>query len=57
MVRDPEVHEAVCADIRRWLDGASGGVMSDWRVDGITRSPITGPEGNVEFLIVATRVC
>ena len=57
VVRDPEVHEAVCADIRRWLDGASGGVMSDWRVDGITRSPITGPEGNVEFLIVATRVC
>lgn len=57
VVRDPAVHEAVCADIRRWLDGASGGVMSEWRVDGITRSPITGPEGNVEFLIVATRVC
>lgn len=57
VVRDPAVHDAVCAEIRAWLDGASGGTMSDWRVDGITRSPITGPEGNVEFLIVATRVC
>lgn len=57
VVRDPAVHEAVCADIRAWLDGASGGTMAGWRVDGITRSPITGPEGNVEFLIVATRVC
>jgi 23S rRNA (cytidine1920-2'-O)/16S rRNA (cytidine1409-2'-O)-methyltransferase len=57
VVRDPAVHEAVCADIRGWLDGASGGTMAEWRVDGITRSPITGPEGNVEFLIAATRLC
>jgi 23S rRNA (cytidine1920-2'-O)/16S rRNA (cytidine1409-2'-O)-methyltransferase len=47
----------VCADIRGWLDGASGGAMAGWRVDGLTRSPITGPEGNVEFLIAATRLC
>ena len=26
-----------------------------WRVRGIERSPITGPEGNVEFLIAADR--
>lgn len=52
VVRDPMVHETVCADIRTWLD-ATG----QWRVDGLTRSPITGPEGNVEFLIAATRVC
>lgn len=52
VVRDPMVHETVCADIRAWLD-ATG----QWRVDGLTRSPITGPEGNVEFLIAATRVC
>jgi len=57
VVRDAAVHEAVCADIRQWLDGASGGTMAGWRVDGLTRSPITGPEGNVEFLIVATRLC
>ena len=51
VVRDTAVHEAVCGDIRDWLDGMPG-----WRVDGITTSPITGPEGNVEFLIVSTRV-
>jgi len=49
VIRDPAVHEAVCADIRAWLDA-----RPDWRVDGLTRSPITGPEGNVEFLIAAT---
>jgi 23S rRNA (cytidine1920-2'-O)/16S rRNA (cytidine1409-2'-O)-methyltransferase len=26
-----------------------------WNVAGITPSPITGPEGNVEFLIGATK--
>ena len=52
VVRDPAVHEAVCADIRGWLEG-----LPEWRVDGLTRSPITGPEGNVEFLIAATRLC
>lgn len=51
VVRDAAVHEAVCCDIRDWLEG-----LPDWRVDGITTSPITGPEGNVEFLIVGTRV-
>lgn len=57
VVRDAAVHEAVCADVRAWLDGAGGGTMAGWRVDGLTRSPITGPEGNVEFLIAATRLC
>ncbi|HEY9567014.1 MAG TPA: TlyA family RNA methyltransferase [Thalassobaculum sp.] len=57
VVRDVAVHRAVCEDIRQWLDGASGGTMAGWRVDGLTRSPITGPEGNVEFLIAATRLC
>lgn len=52
VVRDPEVHEAVCEDIRAWLDG-----LEAWQVEGIETSPITGPEGNVEFLIYATRMC
>lgn len=50
VVRDPELHRAVCDDIRGWLDG-----LLDWQVVGIEESPITGPEGNVEFLIAATR--
>lgn len=50
VVRDPAVHERVCADVRAWLDA-----QPDWQVLGITTSPITGPEGNVEFLIAARR--
>jgi 23S rRNA (cytidine1920-2'-O)/16S rRNA (cytidine1409-2'-O)-methyltransferase len=48
VVRDPLIHEAVCARIRTWWSGLPG-----WTVTGIERSPITGPEGNVEFLIGA----
>ena len=51
VVRDPEVHAAVCDDIRAWLDGVGG-----WEIDGIVQSPITGPEGNIEFLISARRL-
>jgi 23S rRNA (cytidine1920-2'-O)/16S rRNA (cytidine1409-2'-O)-methyltransferase len=50
VVRDPAVHEEVCATIRAWWEGLAG-----WRVLGIEPSPITGPEGNREFLIAAVR--
>ncbi|HVE21950.1 MAG TPA: TlyA family RNA methyltransferase [Acidocella sp.] len=50
VVRDPAVHEAVCARIESWWSALPG-----WRVRGITTSPITGPEGNVEFLIGAEK--
>ncbi|HWJ69905.1 MAG TPA: TlyA family RNA methyltransferase [Sphingobium sp.] len=46
VVRDPAVHERVCAEVREWLAAQPG-----WEVLGITPSPITGPEGNVEYLI------
>ncbi len=48
VVRDPAVHEAVCAQVREWWSALPG-----WRVLGIEPSPITGPEGNREFLIAA----
>ena len=50
VVRDPAVHARVCEDVRVWLTTGHG-----WRVTGIVRSPIIGPEGNVEFLIAAER--
>lgn len=50
VVRDPDIHAAVCEDVRTWLDGQEG-----WRVLGVTESPITGPEGNIEFLIAAAK--
>ncbi len=49
VVRDPEVHERVCAAAREWV-GAQG-----WHVEALMPSPITGPEGNVEFLLAARR--
>jgi len=49
VVRDPALHERVCGEVRDWLEGAG------WTVEGIVESPITGPQGNVEFLICAGR--
>src|SRR5690349_15552824 len=49
VVRDSEVHQRVCREVADWLVGKG------WDVVGITPSPITGPEGNVEFLIAAQR--
>lgn len=46
VVRDPELHREVCDRISAWLAARPG-----WQVLGVTESPITGPEGNVEFLI------
>ena len=50
VVRDPEVHSRVCAAAAEWV-GSQG-----WTVVGVTESPITGPEGNVEFLLGATKI-
>ena len=50
VVRDPALHEAVCTRIAGWL-----GAQPGWRVLGLTESPITGPDGNKEFLIAAAR--
>jgi 23S rRNA (cytidine1920-2'-O)/16S rRNA (cytidine1409-2'-O)-methyltransferase len=49
VVRDAALHQRVCAEVQDWLEGLG------WTVLGITPSPITGPEGNVEFLIAARR--
>ena len=49
VVRDPKLHERVCGEVRQWLES------SGWSVEGIVESPITGPEGNVEFLVSARR--
>ena len=50
VVRDPALHHAICAMITEWWAGLAG-----WQVLGISESPITGPEGNKEFLIAARR--
>ena len=49
VVRDRAVHERVCADAQAWVQSQG------WAVLGVTPSPITGPEGNVEFLLGAQK--
>ena len=49
VVRDAAVHERVCGAVADWL------CSRGWDVVGVTPSPITGPEGNVEFLIGARK--
>ena len=49
VVRDAEVHDRVCVETRDWLEGTG------WSVVDLVASPITGPEGNVEFLIAAVK--
>ncbi len=48
VVRDPAVHVRVCDAAADWLRAMG------WRVDALLTSPITGPEGNIEFLLAAT---
>ncbi|WP_406238046.1 TlyA family RNA methyltransferase [Acetobacter orientalis] len=50
VVRDPAVHASVCETIETWWRDLEG-----WNVLGIEESPITGPEGNKEFLIAARK--
>jgi 23S rRNA (cytidine1920-2'-O)/16S rRNA (cytidine1409-2'-O)-methyltransferase len=47
VVRDAAIHTRVCDEVSAWLE------ESGWSVKGLTESPITGPKGNVEFLIWA----
>jgi 23S rRNA (cytidine1920-2'-O)/16S rRNA (cytidine1409-2'-O)-methyltransferase len=49
VVRDPAVHQAVIEDIVCCAEGLG------WRAAGLGFSPITGPEGNVEFLLCIER--
>ena len=49
VVRDAAVHERVCRDARGWVQGQG------WTVLNVEPSPITGPEGNIEFLLGATK--
>jgi 23S rRNA (cytidine1920-2'-O)/16S rRNA (cytidine1409-2'-O)-methyltransferase len=44
VVRDPAVHRAVLEEIVAWT------ASRDLALQGLIRSPITGPAGNVEFL-------
>jgi 23S rRNA (cytidine1920-2'-O)/16S rRNA (cytidine1409-2'-O)-methyltransferase len=45
IVRDPDIHESVLLDIGQFATGLG------FRLQGLDYSPITGGEGNIEFLL------
>jgi len=49
VVRDEAVRQRVCDEAADWVRSKG------WKVHGVERSPITGPEGNVEFLLGAVK--
>jgi 23S rRNA (cytidine1920-2'-O)/16S rRNA (cytidine1409-2'-O)-methyltransferase len=49
VVRNEAVHSRVCDEVKMWF------VEKNWTVCGLTTSPITGPQGNIEFLIWAQK--
>ncbi|HRL05669.1 MAG TPA: TlyA family RNA methyltransferase [Brevundimonas diminuta] len=49
VVKDPEAHAAAVAKVRAWLE------QSGWTVREVADSPITGGDGNVEFLLWAQK--
>jgi 23S rRNA (cytidine1920-2'-O)/16S rRNA (cytidine1409-2'-O)-methyltransferase len=49
VVRDSSVHARVCNEAAAWF------TAQGWHARGVTQSPITGPEGNIEFLLAAER--
>jgi 23S rRNA (cytidine1920-2'-O)/16S rRNA (cytidine1409-2'-O)-methyltransferase len=49
VVRDEAIHRRVCDKAADWVRSKG------WTILGVERSPITGPEGNVEFLLGAVK--
>jgi len=50
VVRDPDLRREICQRIAAWLAAQPG-----WAVRGLVESPLLGGDGNVEFLIYATK--
>lgn len=48
IVRNDQIHKRVCYEIKEWFE-----VECNCHVEGIIESPIKGPKGNIEFLLVA----
>ncbi len=50
IVRDPSLHKSACDAICAWIED-----QPDWRVAGLTPSPVEGSDGNLEFLVCAQK--
>ena len=49
VIKDPEAHRRAVDSVSAWLDGEG------WSVRETTESPITGSDGNIEFLLWAQK--
>jgi 23S rRNA (cytidine1920-2'-O)/16S rRNA (cytidine1409-2'-O)-methyltransferase len=49
VVKDPVAHASAVARVADWLEALG------WAVQATTESPITGGDGNIEFLLWARR--
>lgn len=49
VVKDPEAHQAAVTKVRDWLESIG------WAVQDVANSPITGGDGNTEFLLWARK--
>jgi 23S rRNA (cytidine1920-2'-O)/16S rRNA (cytidine1409-2'-O)-methyltransferase len=50
IIRDAAIHRKICDEITHWL-----AAVPEWRVIGLVASPVTGADGNAEFLIAAEK--
>jgi 23S rRNA (cytidine1920-2'-O)/16S rRNA (cytidine1409-2'-O)-methyltransferase len=50
LVNDPIQHKRVCEEISRFM------VQQGWHVKGVTQSPVDGGDGNIEFLLAASKL-
>jgi 23S rRNA (cytidine1920-2'-O)/16S rRNA (cytidine1409-2'-O)-methyltransferase len=50
VVRDEQLHKNVINDIELWIK-----TEVNMNLLGVTESPVLGPSGNKEFVIVATK--
>ena len=48
IVKDSQIHERVCHEIKEWFEAEC-----NCHVEGVIESPIKGPKGNLEFLLIA----
>ena len=51
VVVNPVIHQRICLEIKNWFIEEN-----KMQVEGIIQSPIKGPKGNVEFLILAKKI-
>ena len=50
VVKDEDLRNKCCEEIRLWFESTM-----KWKVNNIIESPITGPKGNIEYLIYANK--